>query len=70
MDNASLLKQGMERAGFSCFGGTGNPYAWVKAPQGNTSWQFFDLCHQNKALIFIDICKTKFAVYFFCLLLA
>ena len=25
---------------------------------------FFDLCHQNKALIFIDICITKFTVCF------
>ena len=24
----------------------------------------FDLCHQNKALIFIDICITKFTVCF------
>jgi len=29
---------------------------------GNT--KFFDLCHQNKILIFIDICKIKFTLYF------
>ncbi len=41
MGNACLLKQSMKNFGFCCFGGTENPYLWVKAPNGENSWQFF-----------------------------
>ncbi|MFQ3578952.1 MAG: LL-diaminopimelate aminotransferase [Bacteroidales bacterium] len=43
MENARLLKQGLESLGFTVFGGTNAPYIWVKTKNGMSSWDFFDL---------------------------
>lgn len=41
-ENAKLIKEGLQQAGYSVFGGTNAPYIWLKVPQGYTSWEFFD----------------------------
>ncbi|MBN2035949.1 MAG: LL-diaminopimelate aminotransferase [Chitinispirillaceae bacterium] len=41
MANASLIRNGMTRLGFSCAGGENAPYIWVNAKRD--SWEFFDL---------------------------
>ena len=43
MNNARTMKQGLEAAGLKVYGGVNAPYIWLKTPQGQTSWQFFDL---------------------------
>jgi len=48
MNNASLIKNGMESLGYICYGGDNAPYVWLKTPDGTTSWEFFDLL-LNKA---------------------
>lgn len=40
--NARLLREGVEAVGLSCSGGVNAPYVWVKAPDGSSSWEFFD----------------------------
>ena len=42
MENAKIIKQGLEEAGFTTYGGTNSPYVWLKVPEGMTSWEFFD----------------------------
>ena len=42
MENAKIIKQGLEEAGFTVYGGVNSPYIWLKVPQGMTSWEFFD----------------------------
>ena len=41
-DNAKLMLDGLQKAGFQVFGGVNAPYLWVKAPDGMTSWKFFE----------------------------
>ena len=42
LENAKIIKQGLEEAGFTTYGGVNSPYIWLKAPEGMTSWEFFD----------------------------
>ena len=42
MENAKIIKQGLEEAGFITYGGVNSPYVWLKVPEGFTSWKFFD----------------------------
>ena len=42
MENAGIIKEGMESIGLKVFGGTNAPYIWLKTPGGMSSWDFFD----------------------------
>ena len=42
MKNATLIREGLQRAGYEIFGGINAPYLWLKTPKNMTSWQFFD----------------------------
>ncbi|RMF22493.1 MAG: LL-diaminopimelate aminotransferase [Deltaproteobacteria bacterium] len=42
MDNARVIREGLEAAGLTVFGGVNAPYVWVKTPAGEDSWSFFD----------------------------
>ena len=42
MENARLIREGLEAAGLSVYGGRNAPYIWVKTPAGLDSWGFFD----------------------------
>ncbi len=42
MNNARVIRQGLEKAGLSVFGGVNSPYIWAKTPNGAGSWSFFD----------------------------
>ena len=42
MNNAKIIKEGLEKAGLTVYGGTNAPYIWLKVPEGLTSWEFFD----------------------------
>lgn len=42
MKNAAYIRSGLAEAGYTVYGGTNAPYIWLKAPNGMTSWQFFD----------------------------
>lgn len=42
MKNASIMKEGLEQCGLKVYGGSNAPYLWVKAPDGLTSWKFFE----------------------------
>lgn len=42
LENAKIIKEGLEKAGFTVYGGVNSPYVWLKVPDGMTSWEFFD----------------------------
>ena len=41
--NAQVIREGLEKAGYTVFGGVDAPYIWMKTPEGMGSWDFFDL---------------------------
>lgn len=42
MNNAHYIYNGLKEAGYTVSGGVNSPYVWLKAPNGMTSWEFFD----------------------------
>lgn len=42
MNNAKVIREGLQAAGYSVSGGVNAPYIWMKTPKGMTSWEFFD----------------------------
>lgn len=43
LQNAKIIRETLLSLGFQCTGGENSPYLWLKVPNGQTSWQFFDL---------------------------
>lgn len=47
MNNASVIRKGLEKAGLTVYGGVNSPYIWAKTPNGLGSWEFFNkLLHE------------------------
>ena len=42
MENARIIRTGLESLCLTVFGGVHAPYLWVKTPGGMSSWDFFD----------------------------
>ncbi|MDE6890002.1 MAG: LL-diaminopimelate aminotransferase [Eubacterium sp.] len=42
MKNASVIKEGLTKAGYEVYGGVNAPYIWLKTPGNMSSWEFFD----------------------------
>lgn len=42
MNNAKVIRDGLQAAGYSVSGGVNAPYIWMGTPKGMTSWEFFD----------------------------
>ena len=42
MKNAAYIREGLSDAGYTVYGGVNAPYIWLKAPNGMSSWEFFD----------------------------
>jgi LL-diaminopimelate aminotransferase len=42
MENARIIRQGLETAGLTVYGAENAPYIWVKTPGLLSSWEFFD----------------------------
>ena len=42
LDNAKIIREGLNKAGYKTYGGVNAPYIWLKVPDGITSWEFFD----------------------------
>lgn len=42
MENAKIIKQGLEEAKFKVYGGVNSPYVWLRVPENMSSWEFFD----------------------------
>ncbi len=42
LENARLVREGLESQGVTVYGGVNAPYVWLKTPGNATSWDFFD----------------------------
>lgn len=42
MENARIIRKGLEGAGYKVFGGVNAPYIWLRTPGDMKSWDFFD----------------------------
>jgi len=42
MENARIIRTGLQSAGLTVFGGENAPYIWLRTPAGLSSWDFFD----------------------------
>lgn len=42
MNNARIIREGLQAIGLKAFGGVNAPYIWMKTPGGMSSWAFFD----------------------------
>lgn len=51
MENARIIREGLQKAGYTVYGGINAPYIWTKAPKGMTSWEYFDYLLTRKHLI-------------------
>ena len=49
LENARIIREGLEKVGLKVYGGVNSPYIWAKTPNGMDSWEFFDIlldkCH-------------------------
>lgn len=43
MENARIIREGLQAAGIKAYGGVNAPYIWLQTPNGMPSWDFFDL---------------------------
>lgn len=51
MNNARVIREGLQSAGFSVSGGVNAPYIWLETPKGMTSWEFFDYLLLNANVV-------------------
>ena len=50
MENARIIREGLQKAGYKVFGGINAPYIWLKVPHGD-SWRFYDELLKNYHII-------------------
>ena len=51
MENAHTIRNGLTEAGYTVYGATNSPYAWVQTPQGMKSGDFFNLLLERAAVV-------------------
>ncbi|MEE1177558.1 MAG: LL-diaminopimelate aminotransferase [Paludibacteraceae bacterium] len=51
MTNAKIIRNGLEAAGYTVFGGKNSPYVWAKTPDGMDSWTFFDYLLKERNIV-------------------
>lgn len=42
LQNARVIREGLQSAGLTVYGGVNSPYVWAATPDGVASWDFFD----------------------------
>ena len=43
LENARIIREGLDEVGIEYYGGINSPYIWLKVPNNMKSWDFFDL---------------------------
>jgi len=51
MENAKIMKNKLQNAGYNVYGGDNAPYIWIKVPDQMTSWDFFDFLLQKVSVV-------------------
>jgi len=50
-ENARIIREALEKAGYTVYGGKNAPYVWAKAPEGMSSWEYFDYLLKEKNIV-------------------
>ncbi|MDR1653331.1 MAG: LL-diaminopimelate aminotransferase [Prevotellaceae bacterium] len=50
-ENAKAIRDGLQRAGYTVFGGTNAPYIWAQTPNSEKSWDYFDYLLKEKNIV-------------------
>lgn len=50
-ENARIIREGLQKAGYTIYGGKNAPYVWAKAPEGMGSWDYFDYLLKEKNIV-------------------
>ena len=50
-NNARMIKEGLEKAGYKVYGAVNSPYVWCKTPEGMGSWEFFQMLLEKANVI-------------------
>jgi LL-diaminopimelate aminotransferase len=51
MENARIIREGLLKGGYTIYGGINAPYVWAKAPEGMSSWEYFDFLLKEKNIV-------------------
>lgn len=51
MENARIIRDNLVELGLTVYGGENAPYVWVKAPEGVSSWDLFDMLLQQSWVV-------------------
>ncbi len=51
MENAKIIRESLNKAGYKTYGGFNSPYIWLKVPDGISSWEFFDKLLNEKQIV-------------------
>ncbi|MBQ6537674.1 MAG: LL-diaminopimelate aminotransferase [Eubacterium sp.] len=51
MNNAKIIREGLNAQGYKTYGGVNAPYIWLKTPDGVTSWDFFDMLLEKANIV-------------------
>lgn len=51
LENARIIREGLQSVGLSCSGGESAPYIWLKCPNGMLSWDFFEQLLSRCAIV-------------------
>ncbi len=50
-ENARIIREGLQQAGYTVYGGVNAPYIWAKSPEGLGSWEYFDYLLKEKNIV-------------------
>jgi LL-diaminopimelate aminotransferase len=48
---AKMLKEGLQKLGYTVYGGVDSPYVWCKCPPKISSWEFFDFLLEQAQVV-------------------
>ncbi|MDR0811761.1 MAG: LL-diaminopimelate aminotransferase [Paludibacter sp.] len=51
LENARIVREALQQSGYEVYGGVNSPYIWAKAPNGMSSWDYFDYLLKEKNIV-------------------
>lgn len=51
LQNARVIRESLQKAGYKVWGGVNAPYVWLKTPENMSSWQFFDYLLEHLGVV-------------------
>lgn len=51
LENAKIIREGLDEVGIQHCGGINSPYIWIKVPNNMKSWEFFDMLLEKANIV-------------------